>query len=472
MKYSFESMISELLQHNKKDIDVYFSCLHQSLDKSIKIISSRIDISSFEKFATTYWWTLEQPILVDNSDVRYVHRNIVKEWLGKHWLHSWWLFYVQEVAAWIPARFIPSKQWDIVLDMCAAPGWKSVQIADTWAFVVSNEISSSRIVPLQHNLNRTGMRKSCITSLQWGNRWNTVPNFFDHVLVDAPCSGEGTGFKSDDGIKWRQQDNVLKIARLQKEILASAIKACKPWGTIIYSTCTINPRENEQVVAFALEKFGDVITLDNVAIPWKSNWVSSWEWETLLSVENAQKVARFWPHIQKTWWFFIAFFTKKSPTEYRENISKNIPSQLDISQSLQDKVSTLLNQDFGISINPLDHLFVSSQKKIFLTHPDYKKIHDKIYIEKTWIPIYKINNNWERSPLHGLGQCLGHLATKNILDIWLDHIQKYSEWFDITYEEAFGIVTTKNRYCIIKVDNYAISVGKIVDGTIKNKFIK
>ena len=83
----------------------------------------------------------------------------------------------------------------------------------------------------------------------------------DTVLIDAPCSGEGTGFKSDAGTKRRRLQTILEISHLQQSLLVSGIHACKPGGSIVYATCTINPRENEMVVAHALAVFGDTIEL-------------------------------------------------------------------------------------------------------------------------------------------------------------------------------------------------------------------
>ena len=172
--YTFESMISELLQFNKDGINLYFSCYQNSLEKSIKIIKSKIDIDLFLFMGKQYWRTFQKQIFTENKDVYYITRDDTSSWLGKHWLHNAWFFYIQEVAASLPAQFLPIKKWDIVLDMCSAPGWKAVQISDMEWYVVSNEVNSSRIVPLQYNLNRIWVYNSTVTSIQWGIWWNIL----------------------------------------------------------------------------------------------------------------------------------------------------------------------------------------------------------------------------------------------------------------------------------------------------------
>lgn len=155
-------------------------------------------------------------------------------------MHQAGFFYMQEVAASLPSQVLNVEAGDLVLDMCAAPGGKSVQLgdrlltadgrkpSDSIGLIVSNEVSGSRLVSLQHNLNRCGIYPTAVTSMD-GIAFGTVlPEFFDKVLVDAPCSGEGTGFKSDAGTKRRREEDIQKIARLQQQLLFSAINACKP----------------------------------------------------------------------------------------------------------------------------------------------------------------------------------------------------------------------------------------------------
>ncbi len=470
--YTFESMISELLKGNKDDINLYFSCYQNALGKSIKIIKNKIDINTFLAMGKQYWWSFKKQDFTQKNDIYYIEREDTSSWLGKHRLHNSWFFYVQEVAASLPAQFLPVKKWDIVLDMCSAPGGKAVQISDMEWYVVSNEVNGSRIVPLQYNLNRIGVYNSTVTSIQWEKWGELLPSFFDHVLVDAPCSWEWTGFKSDDGFKRWREDTIHKIARLQKELLSSAIKACKVWGTIVYSTCTINPWENEWVISYALETFWDSIALETIDIHNKSTGITHWEDKTLLSDADAQKVWRFWPHIQHTWGFFIAKFIKV--WEVKNQPSKTINtllSQLDTSGWLQEKMAALLLKDYWIHIDQTQYYFISSQKQVYLTAPQYLQIHGKIRTEKTWVPIFKWNKD-ELIPLHWLGNCLWHLATKNRLSLPEDVLQRYSEWADIPVNSEWWTVTNDNKYVLLTYKDYWISVWKVVDGYIKNKFIK
>ncbi len=470
-------MISTLLKNDESTIEEYFSCYQEPINKSIKIITHKISQENFFALAKNQSRQLTSPGFINNSDTYYIAREDHKVWLGKHWLHSAWFFYMQEVAASLPAHILPLKAWDVVLDMCAAPGWKSVQIWDAllqlgWGwYVVSNEMSWSRIISLQHNLNRTWIYNSCVTNMSWSLFGGIAPNFFDGVLVDAPCSGEWTGFKSDAGTKRWREDLVHKIARVQKDLLTSAVKACKPWGYILYATCTINPWENEWVISHILEQYGDYLTLENVEINHKSPWVTKRADQQLLSPENAEKVARFWPHIQHTGWFFIALLHKTQETPHTDkpvSINETL-SQLDISDTLQEKMHHMIWEDYGIDLIGTDYFFASTPKQIYITTKTYATLHSKMHIAKIWVPVFKWNNNKELRPLHGLWTILGHLATKNVIQLDDTSVQKYSEWYDLTVDYK---PTTPHSYVMLQYAQRWFSVWKIVWDTLKNKFIK
>ncbi len=472
--YTFERVISELLQSNEIDIKAYFSCYQAPISKSIKILTSRISNSEFLSLAGQYWWTLNKQQYTENDDVYYIKRDDDTVGLGKHRLHTWGFFYMQEVAASLPVQMLDIQPWEIVLDMCAAPWGKSVQIHDKGWFVVSNEISWSRVISLQHNLNRTWCVGSCVSSLQGGNRWNIAHEIFDHVLVDAPCSWEGTGFKSDDWLKRWREDNIHKIARLQKELLLSAIKACKVWWTIVYSTCTINPWENELVIADALTKYWEYISIANVEINNKSPWIQSREGNRILSDSDVNKVARFWPHIQQTGGFFIAKFQKTHTFPLhvlKKNQDNKQESNLDISANLQEKISKFLLDEYGIVIDKEKFLFVSSPKQIYLTDIRYTKIHNTFPIAKVWVPILK-RDKTDLRPLHGLWNCLGSIATKNVIALHEKDLQRYSDGFDLPFDEYETDYQWYSGYVLLTQEKRWLSVGKITNNTIKNKYSK
>ena len=481
MHENYKQLIEKLLPDNTER-EAFFSCYRELLPRSIKIIEHTISSETFRDVTHAEWRSLQSPWFVAANDSWYIKRDDESVALGKHRLHTAWFFYIQEVAASLAVDSLELAWWEFVLDMCAAPWWKSTQIADKlltidptspW-LVVSNEISWSRIIALQSNLNRTWSYNTAITQLDGAQFGNLLPDFFDKVLVDAPCSWEGRWFKSDASTKWRREENVQKIARLQSSLLTSAIKTCKPWGSIVYATCTLNPWENEWVIAQALREHEWVITLEDVAIAHKSIWLDMRDGEPLLRKEDAQKVARFWPHRQHTWGFFIAKIRKNKAAYFthaatRKEVKPQKKSALNRSENLQKQISDLLFADYGIVIDPLKYRFASTSNQIYMISPAYDAIHEALYVEKVGVPILKRHSKTELRPLHWLGTMLGYLATKNVIQLTDKECQKYSDWRDL---DTDATVTTPHKYAVLRWNEFGFSVGKVVWNTIKNKFQK
>ncbi len=192
-----------------------------------------------------------------------------RQGLGNHPLHHAGAFYMQEPSAQSAVTALDVQPGDRVLDLCAAPGGKSTQIAPfigkdglLWA----NEKVFSRCKILISNLERMGVANSVVTSLDVHTLCNTLPDFFDKVLVDAPCSGEGM-FRGDETIlkEWSIK-NIEACAARQQEILQAAAKALRPGGVMVYSTCTYAKEENEEVIRLFLEQNPEFV-LEEISTP-------------------------------------------------------------------------------------------------------------------------------------------------------------------------------------------------------------
>lgn len=175
--------------------------------------------------------------------------------IGTHPYHHAGAVYVQEPSAMVPLSSVDIKSEWRVLDMCASPGGKSTQAAQ-WTrdgVVVSNEIITSRAKILSGNIERLGFKNVTVTNTDTSTLAKLFPSYFDLVIADAPCSGEGMFRKDEGAIAEWSEDNVLMCARRQREILDNAAKCTAEGGYIIYSTCTFSPEENEENVKWFLE---------------------------------------------------------------------------------------------------------------------------------------------------------------------------------------------------------------------------
>ena len=178
---------------------------------------------------------------------------------GRDPLHAAGAYYVQELSAQMPASLFDLTPGMAVLDLCAAPGGKSAQLAAKvpYGVLFSNEIVPNRANVLLGNLERMGAKNMVITSMDPEKLTALTGPVFDAVLVDAPCAGEGM-FRKDPGAvaEW-SPEHVLSCAKRQRAILASAQKAVKPGGQLVYSTCSFSPAENEENVAWFLSEYPD-----------------------------------------------------------------------------------------------------------------------------------------------------------------------------------------------------------------------
>ena len=171
------------------------------------------------------------------------------------------LYYLQEPSAMTPANLLPVEPGDLVLDLCAAPGGKSTELGAKLqgrGLLFSNDISNSRAKALLKNLEMAGIPNFCVSSEAPEKLSGLLPEFFDKILVDAPCSGEGMFRRDPDMIKSYEKQGPAEYALIQRSIVSEAVKMLKPGGLLLYSTCTFDEEENEGTIRYLLEHFPEM----------------------------------------------------------------------------------------------------------------------------------------------------------------------------------------------------------------------
>ncbi|WP_028547834.1 RsmF rRNA methyltransferase first C-terminal domain-containing protein [Paenibacillus sp. UNC451MF] len=205
---------------------------------------------------------------------------------GKHPYHAAGLYYIQEPSAMSAVALLDPQPGDIVLDLAAAPGGKSTQIAaklQGQGLLITNEIHPARAKILAENIERMGIANAVVTQMAPDPLAARFPVFFDKMMVDAPCSGEGMFRKDPEAVKEWSPDHVTMCAARQWDILQAAVTMLKPGGSLAYSTCTFNRAENERTVEAILERYP--------------------EFELL-------RVERIWPHRHAGEGHFVALLRK------------------------------------------------------------------------------------------------------------------------------------------------------------------
>jgi len=192
-------------------------------------------------------------------------------------------FYIQSLSSMIPPLILNPKPQETILDMCAAPGSKTTQIAmlmNNSGIIIANDTSHIRSLRLAANLKTQGVSIAQITNIPGERIWMSYPEYFDKTLVDVPCSMEGTIRISDPKTYslW-SKNKVKELSKKQRWLLRSAISATKPGGTIVYSTCTLSPEENEEIIDWILEKEKgniETVEVDNGQYPF-SEPIMKWK---------------------------------------------------------------------------------------------------------------------------------------------------------------------------------------------------
>lgn len=250
---------------------------------------------------------------------------------GRHLWHDAGAYYIQEPSAMSAVELLGAKPGENICDLCAAPGGKTTQIAGKMkgqGLLVSNEFYGNRAKILAQNVERMGIANTVVLNESTEHLAQVFPGFFDRILVDAPCSGEGMFRKDPEAVEQWSLENVELCAERQQEILNHAAEMLKPGGVLVYSTCTFAPEENEQCIRHFLEKHVE-FSLETAEIgeqyfsPGQPEWIVS-ECSSIeedVQREEIAKAYRLWPHKLRGEGHFAARLRKAGIKE-TENISE------------------------------------------------------------------------------------------------------------------------------------------------------
>jgi len=284
-----------------EEAEAFFAALQQERAYSLRINPLKIDVGA---------WLARSPFPLEpvpwcptgfyySSDVR----------PGKHPYHMAGLYYIQEPSAMAPVEMLEVRPGETVLDLAAAPGGKTTQLGAALrgeGLLVANEIHPKRAAVLVENVERFGIRNAVLTNERPERLAERFPSFFDKILVDAPCSGEGMFRKDAEMVMEWSPRTVLHFARIQDAVLDEAAKMLKPGGKLVYSTCTFAPEEDEGTIARFLERHPNFELVRHPLAAQFSPGMPRW-------VDGPACLAdcvRIWPHRVRGEGHFVALLTK------------------------------------------------------------------------------------------------------------------------------------------------------------------
>ena len=358
---------------------------------------------------------------------------------GLHPYHEAGVYYLQEASAMAPVVLLDPQPGERICDLCAAPGGKSTQIAGRLmgqGFLLCNEINPKRAKILSRNVERLGIANGLVTNEHPAVLAERFDGFFDRVLIDAPCSGEGMFRKEEAAITDWSVETVEMCANRQREILHSGARLVRPGGRLVYSTCTFAPEENEETVEAFLAEHPD-FEPEEVSAPW------------FAAGENGS--FRLWPHLLKGEGHFAAVLRRKgdAPATQIATKAEKLPREwLDFAKEMQLQLPAGRPVLFGQSLS-----WAPEQM------PDIARL--KVLRPGLELGIVK-KGRFE--PAHALALWLK--TCKNTVAYPAESLEMAA------YLHGDVVPCGKKGWCLVCVDEYSIGWGK-GDGTVlKNHYPK
>lgn len=369
--------------------------------------------------------------------------------------------YSQEASAQFVVSVLDINQNDKILDLAAAPGGKTTQlIADTKnkGLLVANDYVYKRAKVLSQNVERFGGTNTIVTSNSAEQLAKYFDNFFDKIVLDAPCSGEGMFRKNPNAISYWHKDYPKQCSKLQKEILNSAIGMLKPGGQLVYSTCTFAPEENEQVISWLLEQFPEMAieTIDKSSDQNISDGQPNW------SDNNPEllKTARFWPDKIKAEGHFIAKLSKRTeqvPLEFKE-LKSNLKSE-------NLKIFNDFANDAFLDFKP-ERLY-QIDNRLFELPEETPSLITKLTILRIGLELGEFKKR-RFEPSHAIATAINPQSFKNVYPVSQQEFKAFVHGDTLTVDSSqYG-----NGWYLLTYDNNGIGLGKNTNGIIKNHFPK
>ena len=366
---------------------------------------------------------------------------------AKHPYYHAGLYYLQEPSAMSPAATLPIEEGDVVLDLCAAPGGKTTQLAarlNGTGLLVANDISAGRAKTLLKNVELMGIRNAIVMSETPEKIANRLPEFFDKILVDAPCSGEGMFRKEPDMVKsW--DENMLEFCQTeQAKILEACAPMLKEGGMLLYSTCTFSPEENEKSIGDFLVNHPE---FELVPIEKKNGFVSG--------LAPFEACARLYPHKLKGEGHFLALLRKKendgakSVSAEEGKWTKQMDAFADLAKDVLKELPKGIYKIYGDGL----YLLPEGTPKL-----------DKLRVLRTgWMLGTLKKDRFEPSQAFAMG--LKKEEVKNVVDFPLedDRVIRYLKGETV---EGEG----KDGWTLVCVDGFPLGWAKMQKGRLKNKY--
>ena len=324
------------------------------------------------------------------------------------------MYYVQSLSSMIPPFILNPSENDITLDLCAAPGSKTTQLAELMnrrGTLIANEVNQQRVGSLNFNVDKMNLSNIGVMKQKGELISKTFDNYFDKILVDAPCSALGIVQKKNEVSNWWNLEQAEKIAEVQFKLLVSAVKAAKVGAEIIYSTCTLTIEENEYVLDKVLKKYPVEIEEFDLPLKHVNGFTKFGEYEN----QNLALSKRIIPWENDSEGFFVAKLRKTDSTEPLEKTNYSKSQRLFFSANHRNIKPYLkqLHEYFGIDETVLNqYKYIQNKSDLLYVNSDWL-VEDSSYFLKLGLKLGVIDRKDKLNIHSDAARTFGKFATKN-----------------------------------------------------------
>ena len=447
----FENKMKDIL---KDEFPAYIACYDEPRYYGLRVNTNKISVEEFKKICP---FEIRQIPWIENG-FYYDGDHVVP---SKHPYYFAGLYYLQEPSAMTPANRLPDEPGDRVLDVCAAPGGKATELGaklEGTGVLVCNDISNSRAKGLLKNIEVFGIGNVLVLSEEPGKLESYFPEYFDKILIDAPCSGEGMFRKDKKMVKAWEEHGPEFFANIQKSIILQAARMLKPGGMMLYSTCTFDGRENEGMIEHLIETYPEFEILDMTPYegfcPGKPELTKSGK-------EEFTKTVRIFPHRMQGEGHFLALLRKGNT----EAIQEKKVSKSGLKKLPDDLAAFLKDISWEIDASRLD---IHGERVYYMPDdiPDVKGIR----FLRTGLLLGELKKN-RFEPSQALAMCLKKDEYQKIINLSVedDRVRRYLKGETL---EVDDLVKSKDKgWYLLCVDGYPLGFGKLGNGMLKNKYL-
>ena len=439
-------------------LDDFIAACRRPLRRSVRVNTLKMSVEEFQRQCARKGWELTAiPWCEEGFWLTRPSEEESALAIGNTDLHLSGAMYVQEASSMLPPVALRTEvqHSDAVLDMASAPGSKTSQIAammNNQGVLVANELSSSRLKVLAATLKRMGVGNCALSHFDGVIFGDYMYECFDSILLDAPCSGEGTVRKDADALKnWSIESNI-DIAAVQKALIKSAFYALKPGGTLVYSTCTLTPLENQHVCEYLLDTFPNCVEVQPLDCLF----------DGADKATTSEGYLHVWPQTYDSEGFFIAKFKKIASSDNPNlKVKKGAFPFAEFDKKQSQAFMQTIKKQFGLKSLP--GTLMQRDKELWLFPDGFDELQDKIKYSRLGIQLGVIHKGGVRLA-HEFATVFGQDCDKNTYEMTASQANDYFNGKDIRLEKP----VQDNGEVVLLLCGCPVGLGKWQKNKIKN----